>query len=135
MLFFAVVANVRVASAQRLDDIVLHITDAWQRHDAKDVIALSARDGIAIESRDLRTGPLGSRQAAAVLRRMFDERETVAIQPGRTQIVGGSPRRAYAEIIWITRAPDTSEPQRATIFLELVLLDERWQITQIRLLP
>ena len=68
------------------------------------------------------------------MRRLFDERQTVAIRPNVMQIVDGSPRRAFAEILWITRAPDTNEPVRATIYLELVLSDERWQITQIRLL-
>ena len=123
------------AHAQRLDDIVLHIADAWAHRDAKALVALSVREGISIETRSTRAGPLGSRQAAAVLRRVFEERETISIRPRITQIVGGNPLRAFSEITWIARAPDTTEPERGIIFLELVLLDERWQITQIRLLP
>lgn len=130
-----VLMHVSVAHAQRLDDIMLHVADAWAHGDARAVLALATREGISIETRDSRSGPLGNRQAAAVLRRLFDERETIAIRPGLMQVVGGTPPRAFCEITWITRAPDTTEPERATIFVELVLADERWQITQIRLLP
>ena len=134
-LFFALAfMRVSVAQAQRLDDIVLHFADAWAHGDARALVALSAREGISIETRDARSGPLGSRQAVAVLRRHFEERETISIRPGMMQVVGGTPRRAFCEITWITRAPDTTEPERATIFVELVLAEERWQITQIRLL-
>lgn len=123
------------AQAQRLDDVVLQVVEAWARGDAKALAALSAREGIAIEGREVRTGPLGSRQAAAVLRRIFDDRETVAIRPGMVQMVGGSPRRAFLEITWVARAPETTQPERTKIFVELVLNHERWQITQIRMLP
>jgi hypothetical protein len=126
--------TVRSAHAQRLDDIMLHVADAWSHRDTRALVALSAREGISIETRDARTGPLGARQAAAVLRKLFEERETISIRPGMMQVVGGSPRRAFCEITWITRAPETTEPERATIFVELVMLDDRWQITQIRLL-
>ncbi len=133
--FALIVLHASAASAQRIDDIVSQVVDAWGRGDAKGVMALSVRDGIGVESREERTGPLSTRQATAVLRRIFEERRTVAIRPGITQIVGGSPRRAFTEITWITRAPDTTEPERLTVFLEFVLRDDRWQITQIRLLP
>lgn len=135
LVFALALLNVRAAHAQRLDDIVLHLTDAWAHGDARAVVALSTRDGLLIETRDSRTGPLGSRQAAAVLRRLFEDRQTISIKPGMTQVMSGTPRRAFAEITWITRAPDTTEMERLTVFIEFVLADERWQITQIRLLP
>lgn len=124
------------AHAQRLDDIVLYVADSFARADAKSVVALMKKDGVSIEANNGRgSAPLGARQAAAVLRRMFDDRVTVSAKPGMMQVVGGSPRRAFAEITWVTRAPDTTQPERSTVYLELVLSDERWQITTIRLLP
>lgn len=121
--------------AQRLDDIVDIIAFAWSHGEARALVAMGARDGIYIETPDGRMGPLGVRQAAAVLRKLFDDRETISIRPGMTQVVGGSPRRAFSEITWITRAPDTTQQERLTVFLELVLENDRWHITQIRLLP
>lgn len=123
------------ARAQRLDDIVDIVRFAWSQSDAKAVAAMSARGGVSIETREGRLGPLGTRQANAVLRRLFEERETVSMRIGRTQVVGGSPRRAFSEITWIARAPDTTEPERITVLLELVQEGENWRITQIRMLP
>lgn len=123
------------AHAQRLDDIVDIITFAWQHGDAKALIAMSARDGIAIETPNGRSGPMGARQAIAVLRRVFVERETVSLKGGMTQIVGGSPKRAFTAMSWTVRAPDTTQAERYTIYLELVSEGERWYITQIRILP
>jgi hypothetical protein len=80
-------------------------------------------------------GPLGDRQASAVLRRLFADRQTVSTRPGMVQMVGGQPRRAFGEVTWITRAPDTTESERLTVLLELVFEGDRWRITQIRMLP
>jgi hypothetical protein len=123
------------ASAQRLDDIVDILTFAWSHGDTRALAAMAARDGISIETKEGRMGPLGSRQANAVLRRLLDERQTVSIRQGVTQEVGGTPRRAFSEIRWIVRTPDTTQPERLTIFIELVHEGERWRITQIRMLP
>ena len=122
------------ADAQRLDDIVEIIAFAWSHGDVRTVVAMGAREGIQFETRDGRMGPLGDRQASAVLRRLFGDRETVATRPGMVQMVGGSPRRAFGEITWIARAPDTTQSEKMTVLLELVLEGDRWRITQIRML-
>jgi hypothetical protein len=123
------------ADAQRLDDIVEIIAFAWSHSDTRTVVAMSAREGINIENAEGRMGPLGSRQAHAVLRRVFAERETLSIQPGMVQMVGGTPRRAFGEFTWVSRAPDTTQSERLTVFLEFVFESDRWRITQIRMLP
>ena len=123
------------AHAQRLDDIVSIVTLAWSQGDTRVLAAMAARDGISIETKEGRMGPLGPRQASAVLRRLLEDRETVSIRQGQTHVVGGSPRRAFSEIRWTTRAPDTTQSERLTIFIELVQEGERWRITQIRMLP
>ena len=136
-LLFAIIAlHASQAHAQRLDDIVLYVADSFARGDAKSVVSLVVRDGVSIDAGRRRIAvPMGQRQAAAVLRHLFDDRVTVSARPGAMQVVGGNPRRAFAEITWLTRAPNTTQLERSTIYLELVLNDERWQITQIRLLP
>ena len=123
------------AHAQRLGDIIDIVTFAWSHGDTRALAAMAARDGISIETKRGHMGPLGARQANAVLRRLLEERETVSIRQGVTQEVGGNPRRAFSEIRWVVRTPDTNQPERLTIFIELVHEGERWRITQIRMLP
>lgn len=134
MLLVLVLMKSTEAHAQRLDDIVEIIAFAWSHADARTVVAMAAREGIQFETREGRMGPLRSRQATAVLRRVFADRETITTSPGMIQIVGGSPRRAFGEITWVTRAPDTTQSESLTVLLELVFEGERWRITQIRML-
>jgi hypothetical protein len=124
------------APAQELDGVMRNFASAWTRKDEKAVAALIAREGASIESDAGRFGPLGARQAAAVLRALFDERSTVDVRVRQSQTVGGSPKKAYAELVWMTLAPATTEPVRVVVFVEFVLEQEKaWRITKIRLLP
>jgi hypothetical protein len=135
MIFMMVLMKTSSAHAQRLEDIVEIIAFAWSHGDVRTVVAMGANQGIQFETREGRMGPLGDRQASAVLRRLFADRQTVSTRPGMVQMVGGQPRRAFGEVTWITRAPDTTESERLTVLLELVFEGDRWRITQIRMLP
>jgi hypothetical protein len=108
---------------------------AWRHSDDKAVASLIARDGATIETSSGRLGPLGPRQAAAVLRALFEGRETRNVRTRQMQDVGGSPQRAYAEVIWTALAPETTQPMRVVVFVEWVVdEDKTWRITRIRLL-
>ena len=108
---------------------------AWRQSDDKAVASLIARDGATIETSDGRLGPLGPRQAAAVLRALFEGRATKNVRTRQMQDVGGSPQRAYAEVIWTALAPETNQPMRVVVFVEwMVDEDKTWRITRIRLL-
>lgn len=123
------------AHAQELDGVMRSFTSAWTRKDERAVAALIAREGASIESDAGRFGPLGARQAAAVLRVLFNEKSTVDVRTRQSQTVGGNPRKAFAEVVWTTLAPETTEPVRIVVFVEFVLEQERtWRITKIRLL-
>jgi hypothetical protein len=136
LVAIAITTTAAHAHAQQLDGVMKHFTAAWSRKDEKAVAALIAREGASIESDAGRFGPLGARQAAAVLRMLFDERSTVDVRLRQSQTVGGNPNKAYAELVWMTLAPETTEPIRIVLFVEFVLEQEKtWRITKIRLLP
>lgn len=123
------------ARAQELDQVLARFAAAWARGDAGGLAALVSRNGISIDVGGGEIGPLGQRQAAAVLRRLFDERETTAVQPRFAQVVGGAPTRAFGEIRWHARSRGTTESEGATVFLALVRENGGWRINQIRVLP
>ncbi len=122
------------ARAQELNDVLARFAAAWARGDAGGLAALVSRNGVTIDIGGGEIGPLGGRQAAAVLRRLFDERETTAVQARFAQVVGGAPTRAFGEIRWRARSRGTTESEGATIFLALVRENGTWRINQIRLL-
>jgi hypothetical protein len=120
-------------SAQNLEPTVRRIVRAWERADVGTIGAIADRNGLSLDIGGQNVGPLQPRQAAAALRRLFDERETISVRAGMHKIVGGQPSRAFFEITWTTRTRGTSIPQRSTIFFAFVL-DDEWRITEIRLI-
>ena len=74
------------------------------------------------------------RQAAAVLHRLFDERETTVARARLGQLVGGVPMRAFGEILWMARSRGTTESEGITVFLALVREKNGWRINQIRVM-
>lgn len=120
------------ARAQPVRPTVDNLARSWGRADAGSIAAVSARSGVSIEIEGDKHGPLNQRQVAAVLRRLFDERETVQVRPGMARTVDGSPDRGFGEISWTVRMRGTTEPRRSTVFVGLVKEDERWRVTEIR---
>jgi ketosteroid isomerase-like protein len=123
----------RSAAPQDLDAAVAQFTAAWARGDVSALTAAAARGGVSLDVDGTPVGPIGTRQASAVLRRVFDGRETVDVRAGMAHVTGGSPASAFAEIAWTNRARGTTIPARNTVFVAYVREDGRWRVTQIRL--
>ena len=131
-LALLVAAPVRPAQAQNLEPLVDRLTQAWNRADAGAIASFASREGVSIEIGGMRVGSLPARQVGAALRRLFDCCETLAARSASPKIVGGSPKRAFVEITWTTRARGTTVPERSTVFLGLSLEGDRWRVTEIR---
>ncbi|HEX2166799.1 MAG TPA: hypothetical protein VHG09_06125 [Longimicrobiales bacterium] len=127
-------AGVAPAAAQDLTPVLQRVAAAWHKADAKAVAAMGAEAGISLDVDGSTVGPLGERQAGAVLRRVFEGRESVSAAPRVSRTVGGEPARAFGEITWTTRARGTTIPERATLFIAFVHEGEAWRITEIRLM-
>jgi hypothetical protein len=136
--FFALLvmagAGAQTAAAQSLEQSLERIAAAWHRSDAGAIAGYAARTGVTLNFDGQAVGPLGPRQAAAGIRRAFEDRESIGVRTNMSRTVGGTPTRAFGEISWTTRARGTTIPERATIFVAFVLEDERWRITEIRLM-
>lgn len=117
-----------------LDRVLDRLADSWARADAGDIAALVAEPGLSLAVDGEPMGPLGTRQAAAALRRIFEERETVELDPGMERVVGGAPPRAFGELNWRHRARGTTIPERTVVFIGLIREDDGWRLTEIRLL-
>jgi len=122
------------AAAQR-DDLVqvyASVTSAWARGSAGSVADLSLQASVDIGDGPM--GPLGSRQVAAMLRRVFDDVETVSVSRGMLERVGGNPPRAFGSINWVARAEGTAQPVRRTVYFALTQTPSGWRVTEIRVL-
>ena len=133
LVALAIMATSTAAQAQDLDGAMSRFASAWRRNDYKTIASLIARDGASIETDAGRLGPLGPRQAAAVLRTLFSERNTTQVRTRQVQDVGG--QKGYAELVWTALAPATTEALRVVVFVEFVQESDReWRVSRIRLL-
>lgn len=120
------------AGAQNLERVVERFADHWARGDASALTSLASKKGVSFDIDGKPMGPVAIRQAAAVLRRVFNDYETVQVRILFREIVGGEPPLAFAEINWLTRVHGTTIPEKTTVFVALVLEEDHWRVTQIR---
>jgi hypothetical protein len=122
------------AFAQELPRELNRVAAAWHRGDASAIAGLGAKAGISLDVDGSSVGPLGPRQAAAVLRRVFEERESVGVRTAQTRTFGGEPPRAFGELSWNVRTRGTTIPEQSKVFVAFVREGDRWRVTEIRLL-
>lgn len=120
------------AGAQNLERVVERFADHWARGDASALTSLASKKGVSFDIDGKPLGPVATRQASAVLRRVFNDYETVQVRILFREIVGGEPPLAFAEINWLTRVHGTTIPEKTTVFVALVLEEDHWRVTQIR---
>jgi hypothetical protein len=125
------------AAAQQdttLDRAMTRLVRQWAEGNATGLAALASEDGLSIELDGRPMGPLHARQAAAALRRLFDQRETISIDPGMSGQVAGDANSAFVEFDWTVRMTGTTIPEHVTVFVALKREDHSWRVTEIRVL-
>ena len=126
------------AAAQGSDDLPAafrSVAGLWARGDAGGLVRHMAPEGVSIDVSDGPMGPLNGRQASALLRQLFEQGETVGVQTGMLERVGGRPPRAFGAITWITRPEGTRVPVRRTVYFGLEWAGGGWKVSEIRLIP
>jgi hypothetical protein len=126
-------ASASAGHAQSVESVMDQFASYWASGDASSIAGLAAEKGITLDLERKHSGPLRERQAAAVLRNLFEQRETIQVRRSAPQIVAGQPPRAFGEVTWMMQPRGTTIPERVTVFVAWVLQKDRWRITEIRL--
>ena len=122
-------------AGQDLKSALDEVAAAWSRGDANAVASHAAPAGVALEVEGSPAGPFPPRQAAAVLRRVFEDRETVSVDVELSKAVAGEPERGFGELNWVVRVRGTTIPERISVFVALVRVGNHWKVSEIRLMP
>ncbi len=122
------------AHAQNVNTFMSKVASSWAKGDANGIAAVAHPQGITLEVEGTHVGSITPRQAVAVLKRVFDDRETIRATAGAVKRMPNNDARAYAEIVWDRRARGTTEPERINVFIALASDGDAWRITEIRLL-
>jgi hypothetical protein len=122
--------------AARLEGFVARVARLWQAGDAAALAALAPSGGrMVLELPGEGAGPVQERHAAAALRALFAERESVAARAGRVTVAGGDPLQGFGEIAWRSRPRGVSTPRASTVYVGAVWDGSEWRIRELRVLP
>ena len=119
-----------------LERFMAQVARLWLDRDAAGLAGLAPSNGRLVFSAGADPAELvQSRHAAAGLRALFADRETISVRPSRVTLAGGRPPQGFAEITWVSRARGVSAPQTASVYVGAVWDDGGWRIRELRVFP
>lgn len=118
-----------------LDSFLARVVRLWAAGEAEGVAALVGRDGRITLELGSASGGVQERHAAAALRALFAERETVNVRPQRAAVSGGNPPRGFVELAWTFRARGARAPRTRPVYLGATWEDGEWRLRELRIRP
>jgi hypothetical protein len=138
-LLLALVAPRALAAQQNssasLSGFVGTVARLWSAGDADALVELAPKDGrILLDLVGEGPGEVQPRNAAAALRRLFGERETVTVRPTGATVSGGTPLRGFGELTWVARPRGVSETLSSVVYVGAVWEENAWRVRELRVL-
>jgi hypothetical protein len=93
-----------------------------------------AADGIRLHLPEEEHVLIRPRQARAAMDAFLERYGAGETRLTRAPLAGGSTDRGFAEIQWNTTSPGLPDPVIFTLFVGYVLKNDRWTVTEIRVL-
>jgi hypothetical protein len=121
--------------AATLSGFVATVARHWADGDADALVELAPADGrILLDLAGEGPGEVQPRNAAAALRRLFGQRETVTVRPTGATVSGGTPLRGFGELTWVGRPRGVSETLSSVVYVGAVWEGNGWRIRELRVL-
>lgn len=128
-------AGQQPGSTQSLSAFVASVARLWAAGQADALVELAPADGrILLDLAGEGPGEVQPRNAAAALRRLFADRETVTVRPTAATVSGGTPLRGFGELTWVARPRGVSETLSSVVYVGGVWEDGAWRIRELRVL-
>lgn len=122
-------------SASSLAGFVATVARLWADGDADALVELAPDDArILLDLAGEGPGEVQPRNAAAALRRLFGDRETVTVRPTGATVSGGTPLRGFGELTWVARPQGVSETLSSVVYVGAVWENGTWRIRELRVL-
>lgn len=128
-------APVAAQGGPPLEHFVQQVGRHWNGGDADALADLMPDGGQVMLDTGRGTEAVNPRHAAAALRALFSERQTVSVRPVRATVAGGSPQRGFGELSWAFRTRGASAAQTRSVYVGAVLGPRGWRISELRLMP
>ena len=118
-----------------LEQFVRRVAYLWEARDVDNLVDLVSETEPVLLDRGSGTEQVNGRHAAAALRAVFSDRETISARPARVAVSGGQPARGFGELTWVYRARGVPGERTVSVYVGAVWDGTRWRIRELRLLP
>ena len=118
-----------------LETFVQEIVRLWEAADVQALVDLIAEEDQIILDTGTGIENANSRHAAAALRALFAESETVGARAVRVTLASTTPPRGFGEVAWTFRTRGAPLEQSRSIYVAAARQDAGWRITELRLMP
>jgi len=118
-----------------LGAFIEEVAGIWERADVASLVALVADEESLLLDAGSGTQSANSRHAAAALRALFSEYETLAAEAVRVTVASEDPPSGFGEIVWTFRARGAPGERSRPIYVAALQRDGSWRITELRLMP
>lgn len=119
----------------RLEGFVRDVARLWETEDVEALVSrISTTDPLRL---DTGSGTVGSdvRHAAAALRELFGDRETLAVQALQVTLAGSDPPSGFGQLLWNYRDHGAPAEQVRSVYVATSWQAGRWRIAELRLMP
>jgi hypothetical protein len=134
---FAWAQPLRAQNSQemRIEEFVTRVARHWAGADVAALVDLIPTDGTILLDTGEGDASANSRHAAAALRALFSNSETLGARPIRITVTGMTPQTGFSELAWTYRSRGAPDEQVRSIYLAVAAQAGVWRITELRLMP
>lgn len=118
-----------------LEQFVRRVAYLWEAKDVDNLVDLvSDREPVLLD-RGGGVERVNGRHAAAALRALFSDLESISVVPSRAAVSGGQPARGFGELTWVYRTRSAPGERTTSVYVGAVWDGGSWRIRELRLLP
>jgi hypothetical protein len=129
---------IRPAAAQRaaapLDSFIKEVAYLWSGSDARGLAELMPEEAQVLLDTGGGMETVEARHAAAALRELFAERQSLSVRPARITVSGTRPARGFGLLTWSFRSRGSPSPESGSVYVGAVWSEEGWRISELRLM-
>jgi len=123
------------AETPGLDSFLQHVVRIWSAGDVPALLELLPTDNRLLLDTGSGVETANARHAAAALRALFAEGETVGVRAVRATVASTTPMRGFGEMAWSFRPRGAPAEHARSVYIAILWEERAWRISELRIMP